>query len=234
MAELATRYPCPVCLGVTMDTVRIGEGGTALEIDHCGRCGGVWFDAGEVERLRRFPSAALWARIGENAVKVVTPCHRCHAPLDRDAEKCPSCGWKNQLDCPVCARLMKRRELGIVTVDFCGGCKGVWFDHDELRSVWETATNAIASRGPGSTPPRPRSRFDHNLDTLYYTSEIVDGVMVTAHLASHLPNAMAALPDAADVAVGAVHVVSVAGEAAGGIFEAIAAILEALFGLLDW
>ena len=41
MTERATRFPCPVCLSVMMDTVVIGEGETALEIDHCTRCGGV-------------------------------------------------------------------------------------------------------------------------------------------------------------------------------------------------
>jgi Zn-finger nucleic acid-binding protein len=225
MPELSTRYPCPVCLGVTMDTLRIGEGDSVLEIDHCTRCGGAWFDAGEAERLHTYPSAALWARISRRGDDVVTPCHRCHAPIDRAAEKCEACGWKNLLDCPVCERLMIRREFGDVHVDVCRSCKGVWFDHSELDTIWKAKEIVIRRRqgiGAGDIAGNVA------LDMLWFGPDIaVHAVAGAAHAAAHVPGMLAAAPEAA------VTVVSAAGDAAGGIFDAIAGILEALFGLFD-
>ena len=49
-----TRWPCPVCLGVKMEKTVVGkgEGGPdSLTLDHCARCGGMWFELGEVQRL---------------------------------------------------------------------------------------------------------------------------------------------------------------------------------------
>ncbi|HEU4557626.1 MAG TPA: zf-TFIIB domain-containing protein, partial [Longimicrobium sp.] len=146
MPELSTRYPCPVCLGVVMETHRIGTG-QPLEIDHCGRCGGVWFDHGEVERLRKHPSAMLWARIARQQAEPVTPCHNCHAPLSRDLEKCPGCSSRNLIDCPVCDRLMQRREVQGIHVDVCKRCKGAWFDHSELDTIWKLAVPAAGAGG---------------------------------------------------------------------------------------
>ena len=53
MRELEARYPCPVCLGVAMTKTPIGRDG-ALVLDHCARCGGVWFDAGELPDVLSF------------------------------------------------------------------------------------------------------------------------------------------------------------------------------------
>src|SRR5436853_562362 len=49
-SPLESKMPCPVCLGVTMTKVTLGAGGkNALTLDHCGRCGGIWFDGGDLE-----------------------------------------------------------------------------------------------------------------------------------------------------------------------------------------
>jgi len=37
------------------------------------------------------------------------------------------------MNCPKCQNEMEIRKIGTVTVDECVGCKGVWFDKDELR-----------------------------------------------------------------------------------------------------
>ena len=54
MPELSSRVPCPVCLGVTMHKVTVGEERT-VEVDLCGRCGGIWLEQGEVQALRANP-----------------------------------------------------------------------------------------------------------------------------------------------------------------------------------
>ncbi len=228
--ELATRYPCPVCLGVMLETLRIGAE-PVLEIDHCGRCGGVWFDHGEADRLRTLPSAALWAKIARRDAAAVTPCHDCHAPLSRDLEACPSCGRKNLIDCPVCDRQMQRRQVAGITVDACGTCKGVWFDHAELDMIWN-AQSLLADGGDAGRRMRlggaAEVAGDVAMNMMWYAPDVpVRAAIGVAHAASHVPDALAAAPEVA------AHLASAAGDAAGGIFEVIAGILEWLFGLLD-
>lgn len=232
MPEPSALYPCPVCLGVMMERVRLGEGADALEIDHCTRCGGVWFDAGEVERLRAFPSAELWARIGRQQEEYRPPCHLCHAPLSRHADRCQACGWKNLIDCPVCDQVMDRKDMVLVTLDVCRNCKGVWFDHFELDVLWETAAFAAASNGPGPRDGVANAATlagDAAVDVMLYAPDVAGRAIAgAAHAASHLPEIVGAAPEAA------VHLASAAGEAAGGVFDIIAGVLDALFDALDF
>lgn len=233
MPERAPRYPCPVCLGATMGKIRIGVQ-APLEIDHCGRCGGVWLEHGEVPRLRTFAPAALWSRIGRRMAVAVTPCHDCHAPLDRDQAACPACGWKNVIDCPVCDRPMQRETREGVTLDVCRACKGVWIDHRELDAVWSLQVSlAVARRPAAGLSPNDATAGDVLLDVLIYAPDVAihgtaHAVAGIAEVAAHVPDLVAAAPETA------VAVVQVAGEAAGGVFEVIAGILEALFGILDF
>jgi Zn-finger nucleic acid-binding protein len=37
------------------------------------------------------------------------------------------------MSCPKCTRALTARELGPVKIDECPGCRGIWFDADELR-----------------------------------------------------------------------------------------------------
>jgi len=232
MPEMAARYPCPVCLGVTMERVQLGEGAQVLEIDHCTRCGGVWFDAGEVEQLRGFPAEALWERIGRQREEVLPPCHLCHTPLSRHVAACQACGWKNLIDCPVCDEVMDRKDMVLVTLDVCRGCRGVWFDHVELDILWETASIAAASNGPephGPEESRVGLAGDVGLNVLLFAPDVAGHAIVgAANAASHVPDLVGAAPEAA------VHLASAAGEAAGGVFDIISGILDALFEMFDW
>jgi Zn-finger nucleic acid-binding protein len=199
-----------------------------LEIDHCGRCGGVWFDHGEVERLRSGPSAAFWATIARREAEAVTPCHNCHAPLSRELEKCPSCGRKNVIDCPVCDRLMQRQQVAGITLDVCRTCKGVWFDHAELDTIWK-AQSLLPQPGNGRMRGTAADTAgDVALGMMWYAPDIpVHAAIGLGHAASAVPEVLGAAPEVA------AHLAGAAGEAAGGIFEVIAGILEAIFGLFD-
>jgi len=225
MTERATRFPCPVCLSVMMDTVRIGEGETTLEIDHCTRCGGVWFDAGEVERLREFPSAELWARIGRQQEEHLPPCHLCHAPLSRHEDRCAACGWKNLIDCPVCDSVMDRTDMVLVTLDVCRSCKGVWFDHFELDVLWETASFAAASMGPGPGDEVAEMPGGAALDAVPFAAAAAGPALIAA---DPVPGRVGEAPEAA------VQLAHAAGEAAGAVFDIIAGILAALFERVEW
>jgi Zn-finger nucleic acid-binding protein len=236
MPELAPRLRCPVCLGVTMEKVRVGED-APVEIDHCGRCGGVWLEYGEVQLLRRQPAAALWTAIVRRGAEeaVAAPCHDCHAPFDRTLPECPACGWKSVIDCPCCGRPMRRESRGGTDLDVCHGCKGAWFDHHELDAIWAVqASMALEHRSAGSRLAEAGAvTGDVMLDVLFYAPDVAiygaaHAVSGIAQVAAHVPEMAAAAPEAA------ITVVEVAGEAAGGVFHVIVSIFEGVFGLLDF
>lgn len=107
---------CPRC-EVPLTPSPRGE----LALDECGRCGGVWLDRGELERVVEAP-AQRWPE-GDGA----TPVKRAYVP------------------CPVCGALMTPRvfegQSGVV-LDWCGR-HGVWADPGEL----ETARRWVAGGG---------------------------------------------------------------------------------------
>ncbi|MQA91250.1 MAG: hypothetical protein GEU90_13635, partial [Gemmatimonas sp.] len=148
MPELAMRLPCPVCLGTMMEKVRLGGSRQGLEVDHCRRCGGVWFEPGEVQQLRSAPQDELWTKLGERS-STPTLCHDCHAPLERSAERCSGCGASNLLDCPDCAHPMHVELYSGLRLDVCRRCNGVWFDHHELEAIWGAALDrSLQKRKP--------------------------------------------------------------------------------------
>ncbi|HEX8829997.1 MAG TPA: hypothetical protein VF705_02470, partial [Longimicrobium sp.] len=63
---------------------------------------------------------------------------------------------------------------------------------------------------------------------LYAPDVVGHAAMGAAHAASHIPDLVGAAPEAA------VHLASAAGEAAGGVFDIVSGILEALFEMFDW
>lgn len=231
MPELAPRLRCPVCLGVTMAKVRVGQD-APVEIDRCARCAGVWLEYGEVQLLRRQPAAAFWAAVGgRRDPEMATPCHACHSPFERNLPACPSCGWKNVLDCPCCGQPMRRESRSGIDLDVCHRCKGVWFDHHELDAVWAVqASMALEHRSAGSTLADAGAvTGDVMLDVLFYAPDAAiygaaHAVSVVAQVAAHVPEIAGAAPEAAIFAVEA------AGEAAGGVFEVIFWIFEGLLG----
>ena len=91
-----------------------------IEIDHCLRCSGVWFDSGELELL-----ASLLTSEGVSPqTDLLKPKEVEHAEARR---KCPVCGHK-----------MRKVSLGNakkVLVDSCPQGDGLWFDSGELHHV---------------------------------------------------------------------------------------------------
>ena len=78
-----------------MEKTPVGAGGGDAEpllLDHCPRCGGMWFELGEVQRLRSERPEELWARIPARGEPHRAQCHSCRALVDRDAHECATCG----------------------------------------------------------------------------------------------------------------------------------------------
>ncbi len=228
MPELETRYPCPVCLGATMEKspVCAPGGQEALLLDHCGRCGGIWFEAGEVSRLHACGAEALWRAVARRTAPSPMRCHDCHALLGRDEAACASCGWRNVLDCPSCQRPMVVAAHDGIRLDVCRSCRGVWFDHEELAAIWRMELTAALHRHPGASR-RLRDAGDGSLallEVLAYSPELA---FVGARAAGHAIGASAEALAHAPEAVGAAA--EVAGEAAAGVFEAILEIISGIF-----
>lgn len=120
---------CPVCAKKLTET----KAGKVL-LDICqGGCGGVWFDAKELDQIN-----AQQRKTGGNL-------HITRAeaiPVDDSVPR----------HCPVCTKtkLVRRLfSLGTgVEMDCCPKCQGIWLDYGELESIQEE-TNP-------KPPPQPR------------------------------------------------------------------------------
>lgn len=93
-----------------------------LQLDKCHKCDGIWFDAGELKKLReaRVPHVeeALEEKYGDPEVDEDSP---------DGYMRCPRCG----------ERLLEHHYTYInpVRVDRCSGCFGFWLDDSELDAV---------------------------------------------------------------------------------------------------
>ena len=226
---LEARLPCPVCLGVQMEKVQLQRGADVLVLDHCQRCGGVWFEKGEVQRLTRHAPEELWKFIPPRSSTVAPPCHSCHAPLARDAETCTVCGEENRIACPLCTKRMERRTHAELTLDVCTRCHGVWFDHAEIKGVWSLSVSSVVAQRTGRGAQAAAMGADVLLETLFWAPGlVVDAGRAVVFGASQVTGAIGQISaeGAANAAIGATEVV---GEAAEGVFEAIMAIIASIF-----
>ena len=236
MKKMEARYGCPVCLGATLEKVRLGmpDARTAdvpdLVIDHCPRCGGVWFDHGEVQQLRRVDPAELWSKIAQRSEGHQMQCHNCHTLLSRNEAKCPACDWRVQLNCPVCDRKMEIAAVEALRLDVCKRDKGVWFDHAELADIWKLEVNtmvqqrrgALGDAGVGSLVLLDALTYDPFLTYYglqaagYAIGGAAEVISRAPEVLSHAPEAIAGLADAA-------------GDVASSVFETIVDIISGLF-----
>ena len=105
--------------GATLDKVNLLN----LELDKCHKCDGIWFDRGELERVRD-------AKI-ENAEEILEQKYG-----DPEFEEGTV---ENHMRCPRCvdARLQRRGYTYVnpVEIDCCEKCRGIWIDDGELNAI---------------------------------------------------------------------------------------------------
>ena len=104
------RMTCPVCKGEALASVM---GPSAIELDQCSKCGGLWFDWGEAgiftDRKAEFQKMLDEAFVGAKSA-------------DRD--------------CPRCDESMLRAAVkGKIEIDQCPSCEGLWLDDTELETL---------------------------------------------------------------------------------------------------
>jgi Zn-finger nucleic acid-binding protein len=190
-----------------------------LTLDLCPRCGGIWFDSGELDRLR---AGTRFILLDPSLTGIRTArCHGCSAALDRNAERCPACGAPNHLDCPQCDRELKRVEHQQATVDVCAKCRGVWFDRHEIASVWTLAlATALQGRlAAGGDALSGSPDVASVVDALSYSPD-VGGLIIEGSVrsATAVLDGLASAPEAAGLVA----------EAAGSVFEVLLSIIGAI------
>lgn len=119
---------CPACQEPLVVVEREG-----IEVDWCAACGGIWFDAGELELLAEVAQCRLELAFAEPpGTAPATPA----APSSRR--------------CPRCTRRLEERPLALeppIAIDFCPRGHGLWFDRGELGGLVRSLPR-LAERTP--------------------------------------------------------------------------------------
>jgi len=120
---------CPACLN-ELTELQVGS----LTVDGCqGGCGGIWFDAFELQKVDE-----EWEAEGE-----------CLLDIQRDERLVVDSSRKRE--CPRCSDMKLQRHFFSakrrVEVDECPNCGGYWLDAGELAMIRAEKTQAAA---PGS------------------------------------------------------------------------------------
>lgn len=229
MPERPLRLECPVCPGVRLAATRIAEK-SRPEIDHCARCGGVWFEQGEIQQMRRHRRASVAACIPFTRGRFRMACRGCSARMHRWEPSCEACGWANVLDCPVCARPMERHHETGHALDVCHACRGVWFDGHELGLIWRAQAAVILANHPATAQLTGEPAGNTALDVLSAGDAVEAAYYATragVEVASSIPEASSQAFEVA-VAVG-----EIAGQASSAVFDVVCGILELIFGGLS-
>lgn len=140
---------CPRC-ACPMDVTQAKRG---LFVDHCGRCGGTWYDAGEFEQSFHVEGALNVQGEGTRKVRSV-PCPRCeHGLVEMNWP--PGSG---------------------VRIDACPKCAGMWLDAGEAPRIQRALRNSgrITDVSEPSGPAPQRARVTDVVDTTIH--ELVDTV----------------------------------------------------------
>ncbi|HUP87785.1 MAG TPA: zf-TFIIB domain-containing protein, partial [Longimicrobiales bacterium] len=94
MSDLETSLACPVCLNSVMKQTAV-QAQQPFVLDHCDNCGGTWFDAGEVLKLRGCKPQDVLALMANVEGIFQQQCHQCGCIIERNEEKCQACGKAN-------------------------------------------------------------------------------------------------------------------------------------------
>lgn len=101
---------CPRC-DKAMKAEYVQKLGPDVRIDVCEKCGGSWYDRGELAQTIK--DRRIADRLAEDPIR----------------------GTMSSISCPRCGGRMRVRKEWDVEVDVCISCGGVWLDHGELDEL---------------------------------------------------------------------------------------------------
>jgi Zn-finger nucleic acid-binding protein len=122
---------CPVCKKIAL-VVEYDH----IELDYCPSCGGVWFDAGELDLLMEATG------LGDQKAYLSNIAATPEAVTSEKKRKCPICRHK--------MRKTYIDENKKVLVDICHVGDGIWFDGGEVTQL----IKEIANKSPGRAAPQ--------------------------------------------------------------------------------
>jgi Zn-finger nucleic acid-binding protein len=128
--EAKANNQCPRCRSATLKESDLGEYGFVV-VDTCSRCGGIWLDKGELDRL----DDSVWTNTEALSFK----------PARAQGEPC---------QCPRCsAALEPISPVGHdnLVLDRCPKCLGFWLDKGELDGMRALAGEVDAKIVDGMT-----------------------------------------------------------------------------------
>ena len=109
---------CPACFNA-LTSIQVG----AVNVDVCRGCGGIWFDAFELQRVdEEHETAGDWLLQIERAQRI-----QVDTQTKRECPRCEGVKLKRRFYSP-------RRQ---VEIDECPGCGGYWLDAGELEKIRE-------------------------------------------------------------------------------------------------
>jgi len=108
---------CPRC-NTPLKHENVNEFKVTFEVDTCHKCGGTWFDNGELSHLD----------------KIIEPTYFEIRKIPKQKEQlkalsCPACGKLNLLQ-----KAEHHRDSKVI-MDYCPSCKGIWLDKGELEAI---------------------------------------------------------------------------------------------------
>jgi Zn-finger nucleic acid-binding protein len=109
---------CPRC-GKPMKAEFVQKLGPDVRIDVCKKCGGSWYDRGELAQT--INDRRIADRLTEDPIR----------------------GTMSPIACPRCGGRMRVRKEWDVEVDVCISCGGVWLDHGELEELESQAVKDL-------------------------------------------------------------------------------------------
>lgn len=104
---------CPGC-GTLLEEIEYHK----EKVDRCPGCGGVFFDQGELEAIISLVDLFQNVTLAEKEINTIS---------SREHQR--------ELECPVCTKIMLKRDVAGTVIDVCQTCRGIWLDEGEIIAL---------------------------------------------------------------------------------------------------
>lgn len=108
---------CPRCESPLQEET-IKDISNSIQVDACHKCGGTWFDKGELEQIDKIVELSIIE------IRKIPDKQSQFKKLH-----CPSCNLH-----PKMSKLEHQRDKKVI-IDYCQVCKGIWLDKGELEAI---------------------------------------------------------------------------------------------------
>jgi len=104
---------CPSCSAELQEVELYKE-----VIDRCNKCGGAYFDRGELESIITLVEVFRKIKLDEAELDTI-----------------PELEKIKEVKCPADGMIMKKIEIAGTYIDICPGCEGIWLDSHEIVAL---------------------------------------------------------------------------------------------------